>query len=133
MLKKYNRLTWKDINFLYKKQQIFFSKNFTFFYYRQYKNRLYNQISINVPIKLSKKATKRNFIRRTLYSSVRESIEFDNLLWWMYYKIFVTMNSKYIEYLSPLISNRNFAKVDKSLKTSFVSAFKWLADYLWKK
>ena len=51
MFKSKFRLKWKDINFLTRKV---FSTTFLIFYFEQYPNLKFNQISVNIPLKYNK-------------------------------------------------------------------------------
>ena len=73
MLNKKYKLTGKDINFLFKQQKIIPGKYFSFFFYPQYPNKNYNQFALQVPLKLSKKATHRNRIKRLIFNWIKDN------------------------------------------------------------
>ncbi|MDR0283224.1 MAG: ribonuclease P protein component [Candidatus Peribacteria bacterium] len=72
MLKSSLRLRSKDVHYLTRKRQYFVKGLFGFFYVKQYSNKLHNQFSFHVTIKVSKHATKRNFIKRILMNHMRD-------------------------------------------------------------
>jgi len=94
MLKKIFRLKWKDINFLIKRRKYFSTKYFGYFYYDQYPNLKFNQISVNIPLKYSKKAVTRSAAKRQIISFIQEKDLSNKKVNGKYYKIFVTMNKK---------------------------------------
>jgi len=71
LLKRSLRLRSKDVRYLTKKRQYFVKGLFGFFYIKQYPNNNYHQISFHVTIKVSKHATRRNFIKRTIMNHIR--------------------------------------------------------------
>ena len=73
MLKRRNRLRWKDVNFLVRKRQYFVSDYFWFFYFNQYPNLKFNQISVNVPLKFSKRAVQRVGLKRQINSYIKKN------------------------------------------------------------
>ncbi len=115
MLSKEFRLTWKDINFLVKKRQYVSAWSFSFFYFKQYHNLGYNQISVNVPLKFSKKAVFRHQIKRFVIDYVQKNnldkLKINN----SYYKIFIMINKASVSFLQ-----KEIEKLDKKDIISFV-------------
>lgn len=72
MLSHTLRLRSKDVRYLTKRRQYFVKGLFGFFYTKQYPNKHFNQCSCHVTIKLSKHATKRNFIKRIVMNHIRD-------------------------------------------------------------
>jgi hypothetical protein len=72
LLAKLFRLTGKDVNFLTRKRQFVSGGLFNFFYFKQYPNRPFNQISINIPLKFDKRATRRRQIKKIIIRKVEE-------------------------------------------------------------
>jgi len=103
MLKRLFRLKWKDINFLIRRRKYVPTKYFWFFYYNQYPNLKFNQISINIPLKYSKKAVYRVSLKRQLITYVQQNDLSKKMINWKYYKIFVTLNKKNISDLKSQI------------------------------
>lgn len=124
MLEKKYRLTRKDINFLFKKQKIIPWKYFSFFVWPQWPNRPYNQFSVQIPVKVSKSAVKRNYIKRIAYSFLRDSWLIFKKFWWGFYKIFIVTNKKSIDKLKDLLNSKNIENKRKILiflRESFTS------------
>jgi len=65
------RLKTKEVMFLTKKKQYFGSGLFGFFYFQQYPNLKYNQISFHVSIKYNKHSTARNIIKRAIITRIQ--------------------------------------------------------------
>ncbi len=122
MLAKKYKLTTKDINFLYKKQKFIAGKMFLFLVYPQYPNRLYNQFSINIPVKFSKKSTLRNKIKRILYDYLRKNKYFSYRFCWKFWKIFIFLNKKNIDNFEKIINK----KENKLLEEMFSKELKVL-------
>lgn len=133
MLKKINRLNRKDINFLFRNQNIIYWKYFSFFYYKQYPNRKYNQFSIQVPTKLSKLAVDRNYIKRILMHYIRENSYDINKFGDKYYKIFVIFNKKYIPEFKKKIETKEKKVIYKTIIENFRFSFNNINIKLWNK
>lgn len=132
MLKKGSRLTWKDINFMFKKQQMIFWKDFSFFYIPQYQNRQHNQISINIPTKLHKRATKRNMLRRIIYDYIKQTwFENKKFKKW-YYKIFVILNKKSLQNIQQKIETLNKKDIKDYITKTFWFSFNNINKKLWQ-
>ncbi|OQY40183.1 MAG: hypothetical protein B6229_02320 [Spirochaetaceae bacterium 4572_7] len=56
-----------------RRRKYFPTKYFGFFYYDQYPNLKFNQISINIPLKYSKKAVQRVAFKRQLVAYVQSN------------------------------------------------------------
>lgn len=96
MLKRRFRLRWKDVNFLVRRRQYFVNWYFWFFYWEQYPNLKFNQISVNVPLKYNKRAVKRVELKRQINSYFQKNNIIDTPINWKFYKIFVSLNKNNI-------------------------------------
>ncbi len=103
MLKRRNRLKWKDINFLLKRRQTFVTDYFLFFYFLQYPNLKFNQISVNIPVKYSKHAVDRVALKRQINTYLQKNWFENKMINDSYYKVFVSINKK--KYMSFKKSN----------------------------
>ncbi len=131
MLKKIYRLNWKDVNFLYRKQNVIFWKFFWFFYFNQYPNRRYNQISFNISTKLSKHSVIRNNIKRIVYDYCRLN-NFINLnLNSKFYKIFIIFNKKVIDNIQKTIETKDKKDIKSYIEEIFSNDLKNLTKKLW--
>ena len=131
MLKKINRLTSKDINFLFKKQSIIHWKFFSFFYFFQYPNKKYNQYSVQISLKFSKKTVLRTLIKRILYNHIKNkdyvSSPYNN----KFYKIFVITNKATNDFLKKLVETKDKKHIKEEIKEMFDISFKNLSNKLW--
>lgn len=94
MLKKKNRLTYKDILFLYKHQKIIFCKDFVFFYFPSKNFKIWFVVSK----KINKHSSKRNILKRLFYRYLYENnINFN-------YKIFISINKNRYNFFSNLLN-----------------------------
>lgn len=96
MLKKILRLKGKDINFLIKRRKYFPTKYFGYLYYEQYSNLKFHQISVNIPLKYSKKAIVRSALKRQIIAFIQSKNLSTRRINGKYYKIFVSLNKKNI-------------------------------------
>jgi len=89
MIPSIHKLTWKEINYMLRKWRRIHGKVFSFLLIDQYKNKSYDKRWVHISIKISKKATFRNAIKRQVYRTVS---------WlsstWRHYKIFIYINKK---------------------------------------
>lgn len=131
MLAKSHRLTWKDINYIIKKQQMVYWKTFSFFMVAQYPNKKFHQFSIQVPVKLSKNATTRNLIRRTIFNFLQQN-NICNLAWQKgFFKIFIIYNKKNIEQLKEAIETMKKSDIKQLMLAEFFFSFTNLQKNLW--
>ncbi len=133
MLKKRNRLKWKEVNFLFKKQKIVPWKLFSFLYYEQYPDCFFNKFSIQIPVKISKKSVKRNFIKRTIYDYLKINNLEEKKIGNCYYKIFILINKKTVPVFKNLLETKDSEEVKKEILDMFDISFKNLYKNLWKK
>ncbi len=131
-LKKKYRLITRDVAFLTRKKSFFANWYFWFFYYDQYKNLSYNQISVHITLKYSKKATDRNVLKRVLINYISQDKIFNLPINWKFYKIFVILNKSRLEEL-----HKNFENIDKKAMNvytikEFQNSFNKFKSYLWK-
>lgn len=133
MIPKFKKLNRKEINFLIKKQNIVFGKNFSFFFFSQYSNKKYNQISFQTTVKLSKKAVIRNNIKRILYNIIKSKNIANETFNNKHYKIFVIINKKNIEILQKLLETKNKKLILSEVNKIFLNDFNKLIYKIWKK
>lgn len=125
MLARKFRLRTKDVKFLTHKRNYFPSGLFWFFYFKQYENLKFNQISFHISLKFSKKAVQRNKFRRCLYNYALANKISDSIIWNSYYKIFVVLQKNKIEEFKKQIENLN----EKDILTLITNNFsKSLSD-----
>jgi RNase P protein component len=131
MLKQIFRLKWKDINFLIRKRKYFPTRYFWFFYYEQYPNLKFNQISINIPIKYSKKAVQRVALKRQLITYIQWNKLVDQKINNKFYKIFVNLNKKNISELKSQIEKFDKGASNQYILKEFKSSFFRFSKKIW--
>ncbi len=124
MLAKKYKLTRKDVNFIFRKQKVIPGKFFSFFVWPQRPNRKYNQFWFLPPVKLTKKATLRNFIKRIIYDRIRVNDLHLKPIDWKYRKIFIIFNKKTIQTLKPEIESIDKVLLKDKLIEFFENSFK---------
>lgn len=115
MLAKPFRLTGKDINFLTRKRQFVPGWLFNFFYVKQYPNKQFNQISVNIPLKFDKRAVHRRIVKRAVIKSIEQKNFQEIKIKGQFYKLFVFLNKK----MAPELAQK-FASLDKKDKMKYI-------------
>ena len=131
MLKRIFRLKWKDINFLIRRRKYFPTKYFGFFYYDQYPNLKFNQISINIPLKYSKKAVQRVAFKRQLIAYIQSNKLPDEKINGKFYKIFVTLNKKNISEVKSQTEKFDKRGVNQYIIKEFKASFFKFSKKIW--
>ena len=129
MLPRKKRLRTKDVMFLTKKRQYFWSWLFGFFYIKQYPNIKYHQCSCHISIKYSKHAVARNLLKRAIIQQA-ESILHTNTT--TYYKIFIVLNKNKIPLLQKEVENMKNKDIIHTIQNHFQQSFTALFRHLWK-
>lgn len=131
MIKKKFRLTGKDINYIVKKQKIISGQVFSFMFFAQYPNRIHNQYSIQVPLKVSKHTVQRNYIKRLILEYITKNNLIEKKIWKNYYKIFVITNKKSIPLIKNTIETKDKKLIREYITDSFEKSFNNLIYKLW--
>lgn len=120
------RLKYKDIWFLVRRRKYFPSKFFGFFYFEQYRNLQYNQISCHIPLKFCKKAVYRNVLKRLIIDEVRKNnfVE-QKFMDEKYYKVYISLNKKNLEILKEKFDTLSSLEFSKFFRTEFTNTFKF--------
>lgn len=132
MLKRKNRLRWKDVNFLVRKRQYFVYGFFWFFYYNQYPNLKFNQISVNIPLKYSKKAVDRVALKRKINFYLQKKCFDKQQINWNFYKIFISINKNKISELKSQMEKFDKDGVNHYIVSEFEKSFLKFINKLWK-
>lgn len=133
MLKRKNRLRGKDVNFLVRKRQYFVYDYFWFFYFVQYPNLKFNQISVNIPLKFSKRAVQRVWLKRKINSYIKNNWFDKTNLNWKYYKIFITMNKNKLWILKSQMEKIDKACINNYIVSEFEKSFLQFLKKIWNK
>ena len=133
MLKRRNRLKWKDINFLLKKRQTFVTDYFLFFYFLQYPNLKFNQISVNIPVKYSKHAVDRVALKRQINTYLQKNWFEKKMINDSYYKVFVSINKKNIWVLKSQMEKFDKVQANHYIVEKFEKSFFKFLKKLWSK
>ena len=131
MLKRRNRLRWKDVNFLVKRRQYFVFDYFWFFYFIQYPNLKFNQISVNVPLKFNKRAVQWVSMKRQINSYIKKNWFDKNSINGNYYKIFVTMNKNKLWILKSQIEKLDKKESNHYIVSEFEKSFFRFLKKIW--
>ena len=133
MLAHILRLRSKDVRYLTKKRQYFARGLFGFFYVKQYPNKNTNQISFHVTIKVSKHATKRNFIKRIIMNLLRDKKYTQLPIGNQFYKIFLNLNKNELTHLQQLFQEKKKADIKPYLHSEFEKSFTSFQSFLCSK
>ena len=121
------------MRYLTKKRQYCVKGIFGFWRIKQYPNKTFNQISCHIGVKLSKNATTRNQIRRSIMNYVRDNNIINTPINWEFYKIFVNLDKNKLSELIKYIEEHNKSDWNRYFQHEFQSAFTSLQSFLcWK-
>lgn len=132
MFKRIFRLKWRDINFLIRKRRYFPTKFFWFFYFDQYPNLKFNQISVNIPLKYNKKAVSRVSLKRAILNFLRDSWFEKKDINGKFYKIFVSINKNNIWELKSQIEKFDKHNINHYILQDFQKSFLFFLSKIWK-
>ncbi len=132
MFKTKFRLKWKDVNFLVRKRGYFSTKFFWFFYFDQYPNLKFNQISVNIPLKYNKKAVYRISLKRKILRFLRESWFEKKDINGKFYKIFININKNNIWELKSQIEKFDKHTTNHYILNKLKDSFLFFLSKIWK-
>lgn len=132
MFKRRYRLKWKDVNFLVRRRQYFSNWYFWFFYFDQYPNLKFNQISVNIPVKYSKRAVQRVRLKRIINNYLLGNWYDKKNINWKFYKIFVFINKNSISELKSQMEKFDKSYINHYITVQFEKSFLKFIDRLWK-
>jgi RNase P protein component len=130
VLKHSLRLRSKEVRYLTKKRQYFVKGLFGFFYTKQYANVPHHQFSFHVTIKLSKHATQRNTIKRSVMNDLRDKNVTSLAIGNQFYKIFIVLNKNALVPLQQLLQEKKKAELHSYLLQAFQSSFTSFQSFL---
>lgn len=131
MLKRKFRLRWKDVNFLVRKRNYFSNWYFWFFYWIQYPNLKFNQISVNVPLKYSKRAVNRVALKRQINFYLQKNWYTKKQINWNFYKIFISINKNCVSELKCQIEKFDKQQANHYIQSEFEKSFFKFIKKLW--
>lgn len=118
------------MRYLTKKRQYCTRWIFGFWRIKQYPNKEFNQISCHIGVKLSKNATTRNYIRRTIINYIRDNKIESNMINWEFYKIFINLNKNKLPESSQYIQEHKKHERKTYFQKEFQSAFTSFQSYI---
>lgn len=128
MLKKHHRLTWADIQMLLRRGKKYYGKHFVCVSMPQSANKPFHQTSIQIPVKLDKRAAWRNLFKRHALL-VMEDILLEYYVWPS--KIFCFLNKKSLEPLRELVARWEKTHIVWTWKEICKKDFIWFLHALW--
>lgn len=131
MFKRRYRLRWKDVNFLVRRRQYFASGYFGFFYFDQYPNLKFNQISVNIPVKYNKRAVERVRLKRIINTYLLNNWYDKKPINWKFYKIFVFINKNSISELKSQMEKFDKDYINHYICVQFADSFLKFMNKLW--
>ncbi len=131
-LEKKYRLTSKDVIFLTRKKQFFANWYFGIFYFDQYKNLSYNQISCHITLKYSKRSTDRNILKRAISNFIIKDKSYLSSIHWKYYKIFIILNKSKLDLFTKYIENFDKSAISDYTIKEFQKSFSNFKSYVWR-
>jgi RNase P protein component len=131
MLKRRYRLRWKDVNFLVRRRQYFSYGFFWFFYFEQYPNLKFNQISVNIPVKYNKRAVERVRLKRIVNTYLSNNWYDKKVINGKFYKIFVFINKNSISELKSQMEKFDKEHVNHYISSEFEKSFFKFLNKIW--
>ena len=131
MFKRRYRLRWKDVNFLVRRRKYFANGFFWFFYFDQYPNLKFNQISVNIPVKYNKRAVERVRLKRIINTYLSKNWYDKKPINWKFYKIFVFINKNSISELKSQMEKFDKDYVNHYIGVQFEDSFLKFMNKLW--
>lgn len=131
VLKKTQRLKGKEVRFLLKKRNVFYSGIFVFYYYSQYPAISHHQLSLHVPLLISKKAVSRHRIKRACLAKLPPNF-LQTAITGKYYKVFITFNKKQLSQQFPQSTQFSASLLAEKVSTLFQNSFTSFVSFLWK-
>lgn len=119
------RLQGKDVIFLSRKRQYFSAGLFGFFYRKQYPNNQFNQLSLHITIKYSKRSTQRNALKRAILQQIQDDKTILKPINGYYYKLFIVINKHKLDEFQQKIANFDKNAIIIEVKKQF--------SYAWEK
>lgn len=129
MLRKENRLSWKQINRLMWRGRKLYGKYFVCIAFPQRHFLPYNQRSITIPVKLDKRATMRNALkRRARYLFVELTLEYKVTT---KRQLFFFLNKKSLDELKQLVATKNKTSIYDERIALCKKDFTYILRQLW--
>ncbi len=116
-----------------RRRQYFVSDYFWFFYFIQYPNLKFNQISVNIPLKYSKYATKRVALKRQINNYLQQNWFATKPIDDKFYKIFVSINKNNIGLLKNQTEKFDKIQSNHYILEEFKKSFLKFLKKLWNK
>lgn len=132
MFKRRYRLRWKDVTFLVRRRQYFANGFFWFFYFDQYPNLKFNQISVNIPVKYNKRAVERVKLKRIINAYLLDNWYDRKPINWKFYKIFVFINKNSISELKSQMEKFDKSSINHYITNQFQESFLKFIEKVWK-
>lgn len=138
MIPSYKRLTWKDIAYMLRRGKKYYGDLFVCVVIDQYTNRPRHQVWIQIPVKLDKRATMRNQLKRAaqwvfweelwgLHSDVGTSKQMSG----RYKKRFIFVNKKQMQSLIELLATSWKTTIVKKRKEYCIRDFTTFIQQTW--
>jgi RNase P protein component len=124
------RLQGKEVIFLSRKRQYFSAGLFGFFYFQQYAQLPFHQLSFHVTIKFSKKSVERHVIKRAVLDYIQKQQLLSKPIQGKYCKFFVVMNKNRVEECQKKIANFSKKDIIRYIQSEFASLWMKLVTKL---
>jgi len=128
MLATKYRLTGKDIQFLLRKGKKIYWKTFVFIVFKQYPQRSYMQRSVQIPVKLDKRAVMRNLLKRTAKNIFVKMSEKNSI---PACKVFIFVNKKSLEPFKDIIATHKKTDIVQEWKKLCGDDFTLFFSRIW--
>lgn len=114
-----------------RKRKYFVNWFFWFFYWEQYPNLKFNQISVNIPVKFSKRAVKRVALKRIINNYLLKNELSYKLINWKFYKIFISINKNCVWDLKSQMEKFDKQQRNHYIVREFEKSFLKFTNKIW--
>lgn len=135
MLPSHKRLTGKDVQYWLRRGKKLYGSTFVCVVFDQYPNRKRHQASIQIPVKLDKRATTRNRLKKVAMSVFQEELL---KIKHQYKKRFIFVNKKHIASMVDVLATSSKTTIVKERRerckkdfSIFISHYSW--NNQWKR
>ncbi len=129
MIPSHKRLTWKDVQYWLRRWKKLYGDMFVCVVFGQYPNRKRHQTSIQIPVKLSKKATTRNRLKKVAMAVFQKKIQQEKM---PYKKLFVFVNKKHLKQMVDVLETSSKTTIVKKRREYCEKDFTLFIKKLWK-
>jgi len=129
MLPSHKRLTWKDIQYWLRRGKKVYGTMFAWSIFDQYPNRKRHQCSVQIPVKLDKRATTRNRLKKVALAVFQDLLKEHYV---PYKKRFIFVNKKHLQEMKEILATSSKTTIVKARREYCKKDFTTFIVAAWK-